>query len=788
MEENFHGFIAKKSSTCRLLLFTYFNGINLKDLLFIFSYFFITFIIFFVFLVYSLTAAIIVIIIFFIFLLFLLTHLKQEEIKVYQFLFLIFKYVIGCQKINPKIIQANIPITSQKHIFKQKNYFLTILKIDNVGLSELNVEQTKFHLQKWELICAKLKIVNFDLCKLALPFHFFIKNKNLKTKIKNNFLSKNNFFLVLYNVNKEELIKIRKTLLSLNDDDCQITKINFEIENYLLNYFGFNFASKRIIFKPNYIKFADDNYLCLKKISTYPYLIYPQLGQVLTTNLNVDLVIKKATLNRNEAIKRVDYSLQNLKANHFFKFSKQISKANCENLLFNLQNKIINHDEFLSLFEIYVIFKAKSKKKLHEICLEYNLKINNFHFYLNNLSFKQHLIIEQPLISLQALTKAQEIANFSFVLLWFFNNSNCIDENKGFLLGKNLLNNAPIIFNQQKQDSKHLNSNLIILGTSGSGKTFNCFNHVLNNLKENIKTIIIDFEHEYLFLHKYTSSFANLNFSDLNFNIFFVFKGSIQNQTQLIIDLFKIYFPNFNLNNHYQLKKLIIKIYLQFQINDDNLKTVSKWPNLEDLYHLVVLKNKKDDTYQDLKKYIWIFKDHFQSKIDSRQFKIDLNKKLTIINLTNLVVVSKKNEVYLYLLLELLNTAINSNFLKKGYLNIIIDEAHLLLNETYQSCLLFFINLMKRIRKYQGFLTLITQNVADLVTNNDKKLALINNCQYLMIHKVNEDDLSAIKKLFLLKHNLSAFSLQKIANFQNRECLLVDNLKIYFLKINLFIK
>ena len=140
-----------------------------------------------------------------------------------------------------------------------------------------------------------------------------------------------------------------------------------------------------------------------------------------------------------------------------------------------------------------------------------------------------------------------------------------------------------------------------------------------------------------------------------------------------------------------------------------------------------------------------------------------------------MVVVSKKNEVYLYLLLELLNTAINTNFLKKGYLNIIIDEAHLLLNDTYQSCLLFFINLMKRIRKYQGFLTLITQNVADLVTNNDKKLALINNCQYLMIHKVNENDLNAIKNLFLLKHNLSTFSLQKIANFQNRECLLVDN-------------
>ena len=148
MAESFRGFIAKKSSTCRLLLFTYFNGINLKDLLFICSYFLITFLIFFVFLVYSFVVAIIIIVVFFIFLLFLLTHLKKEEIKVYQFLFLIFKYLISCQKINPKIIQANIPITSQKHIFKQKNYFLTILKIDNVGLSELNVEQTKFHLQK----------------------------------------------------------------------------------------------------------------------------------------------------------------------------------------------------------------------------------------------------------------------------------------------------------------------------------------------------------------------------------------------------------------------------------------------------------------------------------------------------------------------------------------------------------------------------------------------------------------------------------------------------------------
>jgi len=790
MDVKQESFISKRTCNSKLILFSIFNGINLKDLLFICVYLLVGFGLFFLILTLSFIWSIVFGCTNLVLLIFLLTFVKKEELKCYQILFLILKYLISAKKINPKLIKIKVAKKTEiENIYKIQNYFLTILKIDNVSLSELNNKESCFHLQKYEMFLKKLKLFNFDFVKLALPFHFFISlaNKNLKQKVKNNFGFSNNFFLIIYSFKKSELINLRKKLLLLNEEDFKILAIETKIELYILNYFGFNFESKKIIFKHNYIKFSNNNYVCVKKISNYPFCIYSQLGQILTSETNVDVLIKKANINEHDAIKRVDISLQNIKANHFFKFSKQLSKINQENLLLNLQDDLINNNEFLSLFETYLIFKAPNKQELNKLAKKYCAKIKNFNFEINNLSFKQEIILQKPLISFQLLNKGQEISNLSFVLLWFFNNNNCIDFN-GFLLGENLLNNSPVIFDQLKRNKNHLNSNLIILGTSGSGKTFNCFNHVKNNLKRNIKTIIIDFENEYLFLKKHCDDFLNLNFKDLNFNPFYIFKNSIKEQCKLIVTFFKIYFKNFNLKLQYQLSKLILELYLEFKISETNFKDFdSNWPTFKNLYQLILQKNKI--VYQELKNYLWIFINEFEFKNNTSKTILKLNKKLTIINLANLAIVSKQNEVYLYLLLEFLNQVVNLNFNnQKSFINIIIDEAHLLLNETYKQCLLFFANLMKRIRKYNGYLTLITQNIADLISNNDAKLALLNNCQYLLIHKLNEQDLNALNNLFLLKHNLSEFTLKKLANLKSQECLLIDNLKIYFIRIKLFVK
>ena len=74
-----------------------------------------------------------------------------------------------------------------------------------------------------------------------------------------------------------------------------------------------------------------------------------------------------------------------------------------------------------------------------------------------------------------------------------------MDEN-GFMLGENMENRSPLFLNIWKRGSLYQNSNAMVIGQSGSGKSFFLKSLILNEWSNNTRIILADPEAEYLSL------------------------------------------------------------------------------------------------------------------------------------------------------------------------------------------------------------------------------------------------------------------------------------------------
>ena len=82
---------------------------------------------------------------------------------------------------------------------------------------------------------------------------------------------------------------------------------------------------------------------------------------------------------------------------------------------------------------------------------------------------------------------------------------------------------------------------------------------------------------------------------------------------------------------------------------------------------------------------------------------------------------------------------------------IAVDEAHVFINKKYPIALDFMAQMAKRIRKYNGMLIIITQNIKDFVGTEEiaaQSTAVINACQYSFILSLAPNDITDLINLY----------------------------------------
>lgn len=387
----------------------------------------------------------------------------------------------------------------------------------------------------------------------------------------------------------------------------------------------------------------------------------------------------------------------------------------------------------------------------------------------------------------------RNILTSTFTGGFLFNKNTFIDE-KGYYLGINEKGGI-VIFNMWQKDSDRTNSNMVIVGSSGSGKSV-AVKHIAYNEIPSSKILIIDPENEYSYLCK------NLGGKIINCNG--GEKGGILNPLQVRIDreedsnslalhfqflrtFFSILYPSLQDMEFSALELLLEELYQKFNISKNTniakLKNTD-FPKLEDLYFFIEEKNKQkyNVIYEKILSLIRPICVGQSSDIWNGYTNIDINTDMTVFNTSSMHKFQEQYKRAQYYNImsycwDFLSRDINERTI------LIADECHMLINPNIPQTLEYLKNISKRARKYNSNIIVITQSIQDFLNEKIRLYgqSLFTNSTYKLFFKLDGQDLRDVQETFKLTDKET----QLIYNAKIGEALFIAGIRKIF--INMYI-
>lgn len=464
-------------------------------------------------------------------------------------------------------------------------------------------------------------------------------------------------------------------------------------------------------------------------------------------------------------------------------------------------SRMINNNEVVSYLTIYICVSAQEEKDLLSKCSEVErevqklkLKIRPITNYLLTSGFKA----VAPFFTIQAdLTEyfKRNILTSSFTGGFLFNTNTFIDE-KGFYFGINQ-NGGIIIFNIWHKDADRTNSNMLVVGSSGAGKSLSV-KHLIYNELPSSKILIIDSEDEYTYLAKnLKGKIVNCGGSNtghiLNPLQIRASKNDEEDMNAMAIHFqflhtfFEILFPSLTDIEFSMLDIVLEELYTKFGITQDtNLLGLENtdFPRLEDLYYLLEKKNDKEykDEYVKLLSLLRPISIGQASTIWNGYTDITIDTRLTVFNTKNMqeFQVQYKRAQY-YNIMSYAWEILSKNKDERDIL--IADECHILIDPNIPQTLEYLRNISKRARKYNSSIIVISQSLEDWLNENIRLYgqSLLANSTYKMFFKMDGQDLRDVVKTFGLTKKEENF----IYNAKKGECLLTAGTRKIFVTLKI---
>ena len=374
--------------------------------------------------------------------------------------------------------------------------------------------------------------------------------------------------------------------------------------------------------------------------------------------------------------------------------------------------------------------------------------------------------------------------------------SNSLQDQNGMYLGDN---EYPVFVDFFKRDRERVNSNMMIIGKSGSGKSYATKTLLTNLAADNCKIFILDPENEYKTLtknlggkfidvgsslqgiinpfHVITSLDASEDDKDeydeygqlIEKKIEENVDDSFAQHLQFLEQFFRVILEGINSDAFEVLNSLVIDMYkekgIDYKTNLSKFKP-EDYPVFDDLYNLILrrLKTAKDDfsikNLMTVETYVKKFATGGRnSKLWNGPTSIETNENFVTFNFQSLVAGNNPTVtnaqmllVFRYLNNEIINNKdFNAKYHKNRKIIVAVDEAHIFINPKYPIALDFMAQMAKRIRKYGGMQIVITQNLADFIGTDEIKrqsTAVINACQYSMIFSLAPNDVNDLTELY----------------------------------------
>ena len=523
-------------------------------------------------------------------------------------------------------------------------------------------------------------------------------------------------------------------------------------------------------------------------VKNFPISVLNAWGYRIFNIPNTKVVMNLAPFEKGKAIHMIDRSVQELasQSNNSYRASSIIDKQTHIDTLVEVLRMLQNDNETLFGVNLHITVypdpnakkdaRRSEKKRIKRIFSEEGFEIVDNYFSQNLALISSNLSRLDLMTPFQRAIHSNSVAAvFPFVL------STVMDE-KGCVLGSE--NDFPVVLDFFKRDFERVNSNMVVIGKSGSGKSFATKTILSQLAAENCKIFILDPENEYQFLAQNlggrlidvgTAREGRIN----PFHVITTLEGdeegdasSVNNfavHLQFLEEFFRVALAGISSDALEYLNNLIVTLYKEKGIDSrsDFSKLEAKdYPTFDDLYALIErqLNQAKVDYDVTQLRILYNYVSKFagegrNANLWNGESTLTVKENFTVFNFQSLL--SNKNgtiaNAQMLLVLKWLDNEIikNRDFNLKHGANrkivVAIDEAHVFIDPKYPVALDFMYQLAKRIRKYNGMQIVITQNIKDFVGSEDivrKSTAIINACQYSFIFSLSPNDMDDLCTLY----------------------------------------
>ena len=384
--------------------------------------------------------------------------------------------------------------------------------------------------------------------------------------------------------------------------------------------------------------------------------------------------------------------------------------------------------------------------------------------------------------------------------------SDMLQDERGICIGSN---SYPVFIDFFKRNNSRVNSNMIILGKSGSGKSFAAKSILAHLAADNTKIFVLDPEREYTRMtESLYGTFIDVgNAGKGRFNPFHVYPAMLDDEDGVEFDdtyeshlrflesFFKIVMEGIRSDALEALNGLVSALYRSKGIDkytDFSQLKAENFPTFQHLYDLAKKyhANAADDfsriNYRILITYLEKFAEggryaglwNGPASIRTNENFVTFNFLTLLANKNTVVANAQMLLVFKYLDGEIIkNREYNIKFGTKRRIIIVVDEAHVFIDEQRPIALDFMFNMAKRIRKYDGMQIIITQNVKDFVGSPviaKKSAAIINASQYSMIFSLAPNDMTDLVTLYKNSGEINKTEQQQITNNARGQCFFIS--------------
>ena len=510
-------------------------------------------------------------------------------------------------------------------------------------------------------------------------------------------------------------------------------------------------------------------------------------------------VVKCRPMDRDKAVRAIDRSLQELRGQYSSTGvdSKRIELETHIETLGSLLATLQQDNESLLEFSIYitaydlvatennpnVVTPRKSllpripnmKRVVRKTWQENGIRVNNMEFTQMEAYIGSQISAWDPMHKESRGIPSNSLAA---AYPWIYAN---VSDVGGIRLGKS--DGVPVFVDFFRRDSERVNSNMVIVGKSGSGKSYAVKSLLANLAAEDSKVFILDPENEYTDLAKNLhGKFINVgNAQNGRLNPFHIITAldddeaggdsanSYATHLQFLEEFFRQILPDCEKDALEYLNSLVDRVYINKGITPDS--DLSKlrpedYPVFDDLYDAILAEFQQTDNdyirsiLRVLMNYIAKFSAGGRNaSIWNGYSTVTTDENFTVFNFQSLLA-NRNNTVanaQMLLVLKYIDNEIikNRDYNTKYGLNrkvvVVIDEAHVFIDTKFPVALDFMFQLAKRIRKYNGMQIVITQNIKDFVGSEEiarKSTAIINACQYSFIFALSPNDIDDLCKLY----------------------------------------